>query len=106
MTTEKLTEQQKTDVKFQDHLANVIGCDGRTAQVCSVFQKELFERGGSMYGRRREWGINHYSFTKEPHITMKALNLTLEEYNEVEQKFTDVYDHEKKDWFNRPRTSK
>lgn len=105
MTIKNLTEQQQTEVKLQEHLANVTHCDGRVALVCSVFPKEVFEIGGKMYGCRREWGINHYSFTKEPHIIMKLLNLTLEQYNEIEKQFTDVYDHTKKDWFNRPLSS-
>ncbi len=68
------------------HIANIISCDGKYLSVESIFPQSDFERGGKKHGYKRNWQVNHYSFTGCPKETKLAYNLT-ENKNSIEPHF-------------------
>lgn len=70
-------------------------------EVRSTESKVLYQRGGEYYGKQYEWGLNHYTFTRNKEDTMAALGLTSDEYEAWDQQYKVRFDRTNDCWYRR-----
>lgn len=85
--------------QYQKHIANVIGHDGHYVKVKSVHPDSDFLPHMPMWGYQQEWRVNHSQWIKSPPHIMAGFNLSYEEWNELDKKFTKRYDPKKESWY-------
>ena len=76
------------------HEARVLGMnpEGSWLQIQSTFDKSEYKVGGSKYGSRYEWSLNHYSFVTNKEHVKDFLGLTEEKWQEYDDLFLERFD--------------
>lgn len=82
-------------------IAKVVGMAkiGDLLLVQAMAPKDEFKAGGTMYGFRYEWGVNHYAFTECKEATMEAYGLTEDEWEHWDALYVSRFDWGKDDWY-------
>ena len=73
--------------------------DGDLLKVQGIAPKVEYEPGGTEYGYRYEWGVNHYSFTENKEATMEAYGLTDIEWQYWNELYVRRYDWINNAWY-------
>lgn len=102
MVINKATKWGKINMNIhQPQIAKVIGMnqEGDLLLVQGLGGKSDYQRGGKYHGYRREWGVNHYSYTDGKECVMAAYGLTEAEYDHWNQLFVNRFDRDKDEWY-------